>query len=146
MKKQAVLLMAAGLMSFASCTTETHESDMSQAQIDSAVNARVEEIRMEMMLQNDSLINALAQIKADSIIAAMKGGSSVTTKTTTTRTTTVKPKAPAVSSQSGSMSQNPGSVTNRPGATNQSGTKVTDRPGATNSDKPKSVSDRPGSH
>lgn len=87
--------MAGGLMSLASCTTETHESDMSQAQIDSAVNSRVEEIRLEMMRQNDSLINAMAQIKADSIIAAMKGGSSVTTKTTTTRTTTVKPKSPA---------------------------------------------------
>ena len=78
-------------MSLASCTTETHESDMSQTQIDSTVNARVEEIRLEMMRQNDSLINAMAQIKADSIIAAMKGGKSVTTKTTTTRTTTVKP-------------------------------------------------------
>ncbi len=83
--------MAGGLMSLASCTTETRESDMSQAQIDSTVNARVEEIRVEMMRQNDSLINAMAQIKADSIIAAMKGGKAVTTKTTTTRTTTVKP-------------------------------------------------------
>lgn len=89
--------MAGGLMSLASCTTETHESDMSQGQIDSAVNARVEEIRLEMMRQNDSLINAMAQIKADSIIAAMKGGSSVTTKTTTTRTTTVKPKSSTTS-------------------------------------------------
>lgn len=90
--------MAGGLMSLASCTTETHESDMSQAQIDSAVNSRVEEIRMEMMRQNDSLINAMAQVKADSIIAAMKGGSSVTTKTTTTRTTTVKPKTSVTTS------------------------------------------------
>lgn len=92
MKKQALLMIAGGMLAFASCTTETTNTTASDAQIDSMVNARVEEIRMDMMRQNDSMINALAQIKADSMIAVMKSGGSVTTKSTTTRTTTVKPK------------------------------------------------------
>ena len=87
MKKQALLLSALGMLAFASCETEVANND--EAYIDSVVNARVEEMRMEMMMQNDSLIYALAQEKADSIIAAMKGGSAVTTKTTTTRTSDV---------------------------------------------------------
>jgi hypothetical protein len=92
MKKQFLFLMTGGLLALASCNNAT-EGGMSEAQVDSMVNARVEEIRAEMMAQNDSLINALAQVKADSIIAAMKGGKSVTTKTTTTKTTTVNPTA-----------------------------------------------------
>jgi len=76
------------LAAFASCNSATNEG-MSEAQVDSMVNARVEEIRLEMMAQNDSLINAMAQMKADSIIAAMKGGGG--TKTTTKKTNTTKP-------------------------------------------------------
>jgi hypothetical protein len=87
MKKQALLLMAGGVLAFASCNTTTNEG-ASQAQIDSMVNARVEEIRLEMMAQNDSMINALALIKADSIIAAMKGGAPAPKKPTAS-----KPKA-----------------------------------------------------
>lgn len=97
MKKQ-LLLLAGGLLALASCNTAP-EGGASDAQIDSMVNTRVEELRMEMMRQNDSLINAMAQIKADSIIAAMKGGSTVTTKTTTTRTTKVTGKTPEVKDQ-----------------------------------------------
>lgn len=75
MKKQLLLLTAGSMLVFASCQNEATPVDAgaSQAQIDSIVNARVETIRAEMMAQNDSLINALAQWKADSIIAAMKG-------------------------------------------------------------------------
>lgn len=74
MKKQTLLFMAGGLMAIASCNTNTGDTGMTQATIDSTVNARVEEIRTEMMRQNDSLINAMAMMKADSIIASMKSG------------------------------------------------------------------------
>lgn len=87
MKKQSFLIMAGALMALASCKNENTDTASNQAQIDSTVNARVEEMRMQMMMQNDSMINVLAQQRADSIIAAMKGGNTVTTHTT--RTTTV---------------------------------------------------------
>lgn len=76
MKKQTLLLLAGGMLALASCQNEAPavSAGPSEAQIDSMVNARVEAIRGELMLQNDSLINALAQWKADSMIAAMKGG------------------------------------------------------------------------
>lgn len=75
MKRQALLLIAGGLMALASCQSETTTTtnEMSQAQIDSTVNARVEEMRMQMMASNDSLINEMALYKADSMCAAMKG-------------------------------------------------------------------------
>lgn len=63
-------------MALASCTSETStttNNEMSQASIDSAVNARVEEMRTQMMMENDSLINEMALYKADSMCAAMKG-------------------------------------------------------------------------
>ncbi len=92
MKKQALFLMAGALVAFASCNTATNNEGASQAQIDSMVNARVEEIRLEMMSQNDSLINAMALVKADSIIAAMKsGGKKAPAKTTTTKGKTNQP-------------------------------------------------------
>jgi hypothetical protein len=82
MKKQLLLLTAGGMLAFASCKNEAPVADAgaSQAQIDSIVNARVEEIRAELMAQNDSLINALAQWKADSMIAAMKGAKPTASK------------------------------------------------------------------
>lgn len=138
MKKQTLLLMAGGILALASCNNEqAADAGMNQAQVDSAVNARVEEIRAELMAQNDSLINALAQWKADSIIAAMKGkpapAASAKPKPTTTKTTE-KPKSDGtkVTDRPGATNQSGTKVTDRPGATNQSGTKVTDRPGATN--------------
>jgi hypothetical protein len=74
MKKQLSLIMAGGLLALASCNSGTNpENGPSQATIDSTVNARVEQIRAEMEAKNDSIINALAQWKADSMIAAMKG-------------------------------------------------------------------------
>ncbi len=80
MKKQTLLLMAGGMLAIASCNNNAGDAGMSQASIDSMVNARVEEIRTEMMKQNDSLINALATIKADSIIEAMKSGNKPASK------------------------------------------------------------------
>ncbi len=86
MKKQSLLLIATALVAFTACQSES--TGYSEEQVDSTVNARVEEIRMQMMMQNDSIISALAIQRADSIIAAMKGGNEVTT--TTRRTTTVR--------------------------------------------------------
>jgi hypothetical protein len=137
MKKQLFLLLAGGIVTLSACESNVNNQPTDD-QIDSMVNARVEEYKIELMRSNDSTINALATLRADSIIAAMNGGKSVTTKTTTTRTTTVTPKP---------TTPDPGAVTTRPGATNTGGPKpTTDRPGATNSsnEKPKPVTDRPG--
>lgn len=76
MKRQSLLFIAGGLMALASCTSETTtttNNEMSQASIDSAVNVRVEEMRMQMMMENDAKINEMALYKADSMCAAMKG-------------------------------------------------------------------------
>lgn len=95
MKKQTLLLMAGGLMALASCNNNAGEATgASQAQIDSMVNARVEEIRTQMMASNDSLINAMAAMKADSIIAAMKNTGGTITKTTKTVIKPTKPTPP----------------------------------------------------
>lgn len=93
MKKQVSLMMAAGLLVFASCNSGSTDNSASQAQIDSMVNARVESIRTEMMMKNDSIINAMAQMKADSIIAAMKGekAPATSTRTVTHKTTHTTP-------------------------------------------------------
>lgn len=77
MKKQ-LLLIAGTVLTLASCQNEAANTTDNQAQIDSAVNARVEELRMEMMMQNDSIINAEAQRRADSIVAAMGNANSST--------------------------------------------------------------------
>lgn len=86
MKKQGLLLIAGGLLALASCQNDAN-TGASDAQIDSMVNARVEELRMEMMMQNDSLINAMATLKADSICGAKTGGTSTSgTKKPSTNT------------------------------------------------------------
>jgi len=107
MKKQVSLMMAAGLLAFASCNSGNTDNSASQAQIDSTVNARVESIRTEMMMKNDSIINAMAQMKADSIIAAMKGEKAPATVSRTTHTTshTSTPVSqPAASTNTGGKS------------------------------------------
>lgn len=86
MKKHSFLVLAGGLLAFAACNNPSANTGASQAQIDSMVNARVEAIRAEMTASNDSMINAMAQIKADSMMAAMKPGTTITTSTNTTRT------------------------------------------------------------
>ena len=98
MKKQALLLLAGGLLTFAACTNDQAPTGgYTQDQLDSAVNARVSELQAAMQASNDSAINALAQWKADSMIAAAKGQAprtpkpsvkTNTTPTTTTPTTT----------------------------------------------------------
>lgn len=81
MKKQSFLIMAGALLAFASCKNENTEGAFNQAQVDSMVNARVEDMRVEMMRQNDSIINVMASQRADSIINAMKGGNATTMST-----------------------------------------------------------------
>lgn len=134
MKKYASLLLAGAALTLASCGN--NENNATQEQIDSMAAYRADTMAAALKAQNDSLINAMAQMRADSALRAdsiarvMAGNTRTTTKTTThttTQTTTTKPK------------------TEQP-----TGTKVTDRPGATDAhinnqtDKPKSVSDRPG--
>lgn len=94
MKKQSLLFVAGSMLALASCQNEgANTGGFTQEQVDSIVNARVNEQMMQQQAMNDSIINAMAAYKADSIVAAMKGGS-VTTRTTTTKTTTVKPTTP----------------------------------------------------
>lgn len=139
MKRQSLLFIAGGLMALASCTSEPAATgnDMSQAQIDSAVNARVEEMRIEMMASNDSFINEMALYKADSMCAAMKG--KTVSKPRPTASKPVVDKTPV------KPVENPNSVNTRPGSTNGENKSVNDRSGATNQGN-KSVSDRPGSN
>jgi len=98
MKKQSVLFIAGALMTLASCQNNATDTGANQAQIDSAVNARVEELRTQMMMQNDSLINAEAQRRADSMIAAMGNGAAKPAATPARPTTgtnkTTKPATP----------------------------------------------------
>jgi hypothetical protein len=99
MKKQALFLLAGGLLTFAACTNEQAPAGgFTQEQVDSAVNARVAELQAAMQASNDSAINALAQWKADSMIAAAKGQKTSTpkptTKTNTPATTTTPPPPP----------------------------------------------------
>jgi hypothetical protein len=133
MKKYAILLLAGALIGFASCGDDSNTT--TQEQIDSAANAQAAAIEAELRAKNDSLINAMAMMKADSAaradsMARVAAGRPVNTRTTTRTTTTTRPTTkPPVKSD---------------------GTKVTDRPGATDKrvndqvEKPKSVSDRPG--
>lgn len=146
MKRQSLLFIAGGLMALASCTNETStttNNEMSQASIDSAVNARVEEMRTQMMMENDSLINEMALYKADSMCSAMKGQAPKPRPKTTTaakpsmgnRTSGGAVEAPKTPS---------GGVNDRPGSTNQGNGGVNDRPGSTNQGNG-GVNDRPGS-
>ncbi|RYE24693.1 MAG: hypothetical protein EOP51_06570 [Sphingobacteriales bacterium] len=135
--KKGLLFIAGGmLLAMASCQNEAN-TGTSDAQIDSMVNARVEELRTEMMMQNDSLINAMAIMKADSICGAKTAGTS--TSGTKKPSTPAKPSKPVEPTKPDNTK-----TSTRPGATNQGGTKTTDRPGATNSNTPKATSDRPG--
>ncbi len=78
--KKSLLIAASSIIALASCNTDTGSTDNSQAIIDSMVNERVEEIRMELQMRNDSIINELAMWRADSILAAKKGKKVVTPK------------------------------------------------------------------
>lgn len=50
----------------------TVSDDTSDFKVDSLVNAKVDAIRIQMKANNDSLINAMARERADSILKTMK--------------------------------------------------------------------------
>lgn len=92
MKRTTFCLLAGGLLTFAACQQES-TTGMTQLQIDSAVNARVDSIRGDMMMRNDSMINALAMQKADSMLMARGSGAAGTTAGKTTKPATGTSKA-----------------------------------------------------
>jgi len=72
-KSKSIWLLSGAAIAFglASCTQEAGMNTASQTTIDSIVNAKVDSIRISMMASNDSLIEALAYQKADSIVASL---------------------------------------------------------------------------
>ena len=52
------------------CSTDNSAAD-AQAKVDSIVNAKTTNLKLMMQRNNDSLINAKAQARADSIIAQL---------------------------------------------------------------------------
>ena len=54
------------------CTPDKTNLDTYNKQIDSAANARIESLRNEMKAKNDSIINAMARKRADSILKSTK--------------------------------------------------------------------------
>ncbi len=133
MKKYAYILLAGSIIGLSACGSDSNNEN-TQAQIDSAANARTAELEAAHQAQTDSILNEMARMKADSValadsLARASNTSSTTTTRTTTTTKTTKPAKPA----------------------SAPGTKVTDRPGATDvqtnnatRETPKPVSDRPG--
>jgi len=72
MKKLTLLLLTGYIITFASCSSSNDSQNAAQAQIDSMVTVKTGQIQASMQAKNDSIINALAKAKADSIIAAAK--------------------------------------------------------------------------
>lgn len=103
MKTRSLFIIGGALLAFASCTQEGTTGGFTQEQVDSIVNARVTEQMTALQASNDSTINALAQWKADSIVAVLKGGKAPVTvsktTTTTTKNTTVKNPATTTKEQ-----------------------------------------------
>jgi len=102
MKKYAILLLAGSIIGFSSCGDDSDST--TQEQIDSAANARAAAIEAELTAKNDSLINAMAMMKADSAARADSLARTTVSSTTTTRTTTTtkttKPATKPVTKQS----------------------------------------------
>ena len=127
--KFLLLAAAAGTLTFASCTNEAGDGamtdEMMQAKIDSAVQSRMEEMQMQLAMQNDSLINAMAMMKADSILAARAGGAATSRNTTRpTRPTTTKPTTPTTPTtptNTGKNTGEQGTNTGKQGTTNAEG-------------------------
>lgn len=133
MKRTTICLLAGGLLTFAACQQES-TSGMSQLQIDSAVNARVDSIRADMMMRNDSMINAMALQKADSMLMARgseaagttvgKNTKSTTTRPTTSTPATTTPATPGNTGKAGTSGSNTGKIntTDEKGQSTQEGT------------------------
>jgi hypothetical protein len=134
MKHRFLLTMAAGLLTFTACQNENTAQDEAaiQRRIDSTVNARVDSMRQMMILNNDSLINAMAMLKADSMLAARgqatTGGTSRNTgrtNTTPSRPTTPatvgdgKPRMGSGNEQSGTVGEGKPRMGDQPNKSNQ---------------------------
>lgn len=88
MKKFASLLLAATAVAFASCGN--NENTSTKEQIDSMATYRTDTMQRALKAQNDSLINAMAKMRADSALQAEGKVTTITTHTVTqpaTRTT-----------------------------------------------------------
>lgn len=70
-KISGILFLACSIF-FCACSGGTQEPP-SRAEVDSQVNARVNALQLQMQAKNDSIINAMAKHRADSILATMKG-------------------------------------------------------------------------
>ncbi len=154
--KVALLLSAAALtVGVTSCTQEGTNTAAttapSQATIDSIVNVKVDSIKMVLLSQNDSLINARAVQIADSLVAAAKtNGGKVPTpppakKPNNPSNGGVKP-APTPAPAPVPEKPKPG-IGDRQGSSNQQGSPkgVGDRQGSSNQGAPKGIGDRQGS-
>lgn len=124
MKKQSILFLAGGLLALASCNNNAGNGGMTQAQVDSIVNIKVQEMTVQMQASNDSMINSVAQMKADSMIAAMKGATSSSSHTTKHSSTTSAPATTATPPP-----PPPPARSVRPGATSQSSQNANTQPG-----------------
>lgn len=60
-----LLLLAASLL--AACSTDT-TAEQAQAKVDSIVHAKVTALQTKQRLNNDSIINAMAAARADSLM------------------------------------------------------------------------------
>lgn len=90
MKKYAILLLAGSIIGLSSCGDDSNTT--TKDQIDSAANARSAAMEAELTAKNDSLINAMAMMKADSAakadsMASVKSGKPAVTTTKTVKTT-----------------------------------------------------------
>lgn len=94
--KKVSLLLAGGILALASCKEEGATGGMTQMQVDSAINARVNHALDSMATATEGRINELAMYIADSIVKA-KQGITVTTPRPApiTRGTGTPPPAPA---------------------------------------------------
>lgn len=100
MRKVSLLLLAGGILTVASCKEEGMTSGgMTQTQVDSAIQSKVNMALDSMAMATDARINELAMYMADSMMKA-KQGITVTTQrpapiTRNPSTGTTPPPAPA---------------------------------------------------
>ncbi len=119
MKKQMIFMMAGGLLALASCNNAA-TTGPSEAQIDSMVNAKLQVKEAELVAKNDSIINAMATMKADSMMMAAKAGAPTTASATrTTHTPKPAPKPETIGNGKPKMGDKP---TNTNQNTNNSNT------------------------
>ncbi|MBA3829823.1 MAG: hypothetical protein H0X33_12860 [Taibaiella sp.] len=125
MKKQS-LLFVAGMIALASCNSGGNQNTTTQAQVDSMANVKAMELQTQMQAKNDSIVNALAKAKADSMELATRREMGATTASSSTHhrterhtgtATPVATPAPPPSSQS-KWNQN-NTNTNNPNNSNQ---------------------------